>query len=368
MRTLTRAIILSVAAILLTACAGTNVVADKARRFDQATAAYDAGDYAAAYRIWRQLADENDLAAMRNAAHLLRKGQGVDKNPERALDYYTEAGRKGLVLAMANVAEMHMNGEGTLKDPEEAARWYTLAANGGLSIAMVRLAEMYEQGLGVRKDPERAREFYSRAAKNGFGPAQAKAQLPGPVSAPAPQARAAAVAPAASAAPAVPAPSLKSSALPSSVVSSPLVTDDQDRKANGRRGTPSAPAATPAAPLPPAPPIDAKAAAAMAPQDSQRFQAGLVAYQAGQATDAFKLWRGLAEKGVAEAQFRIADMFEYGRGVGRDPIEAYRWYKAASSVHEMASTAMARLGSQLTAAERAIAESMAIVPARSGNP
>jgi hypothetical protein len=235
---------------------------------------------------------------------------------------------------------------------------------------MVRLAEMYDQGLGVRKDPARAQELYARAAQNGFGPAQAKAQLPGPVSAPARPAAArvaAASAPVPAASVQPPPPILRSNALPSSVVSSPLVVDERDRRGSGRRERPAAPV-QPSAPPPPSPPLDPKTVASLSPQDSQRFQAGVVAFQAGQATDAFKLWRGLAEKGVAEAQFRIADMFEYGRGVGRDPIEAYRWYRAAASAHEMAAAAMTRLSAQLTAAERAIAESMAAGPARTGTP
>ena len=41
--------------------------------FDSGVAAYDAGDYAKAYQIWSSL-DDQDLAAMRNVAMMLRRG------------------------------------------------------------------------------------------------------------------------------------------------------------------------------------------------------------------------------------------------------------------------------------------------------
>jgi uncharacterized protein len=340
-------------AIVLTACAGSNVVADKARRFDQATAAYDAQDYAAAYAIWSQLADENDLAAMRNAAHLLRRGLGVEKNPGRALDLYTEAARKGLVLAMANVAEMHINGEGTLKDPEEAARWYALAANGGLSIAMVRLAEMLEQGNGVPKDPARARELYDRAIKNGYVPAQEKASYVGAQrgQAPAPARQASAL------------PVAARSAEPVSNRSrqSTPVIDEQDRRS---AATPPKRGVTPVSDRPPVAlePFDPAALAGLPEQDAQKLQAGWVAYQAGQTRDALKLWRSLADKGIVEAQLKVGSMFENGAGVNRDMIEAYRWYKLAAARSAPAAARVAALTTQMSPAERAIAESMAAAP------
>ena len=94
-------------AFSLSACA-TNIVAEKASRFDQGVAAYDVGDFAAAYRIWSELAREDDLAAMRNTAQLLRQGKGVDKDPKKAFDLYLEAAEKGLVTAMANVGDMYL--------------------------------------------------------------------------------------------------------------------------------------------------------------------------------------------------------------------------------------------------------------------
>ena len=129
-------------AFSLSACA-TNIVAEKASRFDQGVAAYDVGDFAAAYRIWSELAREDDLAAMRNTAQLLRQGKGVDKDPKKAFDLYLEAAEKGLVTAMANVGDMYLAGEGY--ESEEIADFAGLAsrhpwAAGAMAVFLFSLA------------------------------------------------------------------------------------------------------------------------------------------------------------------------------------------------------------------------------------
>ncbi len=67
--------------------------------FNQGVAAYDAGQYEDAYKIFHDLAEKDDLAAMRNVALMLRNGKGVEKDPDRALDWYERAAEAGLVTA-----------------------------------------------------------------------------------------------------------------------------------------------------------------------------------------------------------------------------------------------------------------------------
>ncbi len=51
--------------------------------FDTGVAAYDAGNYERAFKIWWDLQFE-DVAAMRNVAMMLRNGQGVQRDPRKA--------------------------------------------------------------------------------------------------------------------------------------------------------------------------------------------------------------------------------------------------------------------------------------------
>ena len=58
--------------------------------------------------------------------------------------------------------------------------------------------------------------------------------------------------------------------------------------------------------------------------------AGLAAYRAGDYTKAIELWRPLAEKGDAEAQYRIGTLFAEGRGVQRNDETAVSWFRRAA--------------------------------------
>lgn len=159
--------------------------AEVAARFDEGVAAYDEGDYARAYDIWLPLAQQDDLAAMRNVALLLRKGLGVERNPERALYFYERAAHGGLVSAQVNTAFMYLEGDGILQDYKTASFWFHAAAVAGVPVARYNLGVMYEKGLGVERDPARALAWYALAAQVGHEQAlqrltQLVPSLPGP--------------------------------------------------------------------------------------------------------------------------------------------------------------------------------------------
>jgi TPR repeat protein len=173
-----RQAMLLVACLVLSACA-TNIGSKRVSSFDEGVVAYDAGDFATAYRIWDELAREDDPAAMRNVAQLLRQGRGVEKDSKRAFRLYTEAAEKGLVTAMANLGDMYLAGEGTERNPQAAAAWYARAASAGLFVAQWKLAEMYENGTGVPVDKDRAQALLEHAARNGYVPAQERLKARG---------------------------------------------------------------------------------------------------------------------------------------------------------------------------------------------
>ncbi len=141
--------------------------AENKARFNEGVAAYDSGDFARAFEIWLPIAQENDLAAMRNVALLLREGKGVGKDPARALYFFERAGRSGLVSAQVNTAFMYLNGEGTAQDYKTASFWFHAAAVAGVPAARYNLGVLYERGLGVERDPARALAWYALAAQTG---------------------------------------------------------------------------------------------------------------------------------------------------------------------------------------------------------
>ena len=82
--------ILRILLVLLTMATAGAVRAQDGER-GGALAAFDAGDYAEAARIWRQRAAAGDTAAMVALAGLYEAGLGVPRDPDRALALYRAA-------------------------------------------------------------------------------------------------------------------------------------------------------------------------------------------------------------------------------------------------------------------------------------
>ncbi|MDQ7057842.1 MAG: tetratricopeptide repeat protein [Ghiorsea sp.] len=65
--------------------------------------------------------------------------------------------------------------------------------------------------------------------------------------------------------------------------------------------------------------------------DSDMMQLGNFAYQEKRYEDAFKWYENAANQGIAEAQFRLSQMYQKGEGVDKDETAATHWlFKAAS--------------------------------------
>ena len=135
--------------------------------FDAGVAAYDAGHYDQAYKIWSGIQNE-DLAAMRNMAMMLRKGQGVSKNPQKARQIYERAAKAGLVNAQADLADMLLHGEAGPPDPKRALPYLEAAAAANHPVAQYELAQLYETGELVPKNLTIARNLYVGAASRGI--------------------------------------------------------------------------------------------------------------------------------------------------------------------------------------------------------
>ena len=73
------------------------------------------------------------------------------------------------------------------------------------------------------------------------------------------------------------------------------------------------------------------------PAVAQDFYKGMFAARHGKYAAALKEWQPLAAKGHARAQYNIGFMYEEGRGVALDLIEATKWFrKAAEQGHSKA--------------------------------
>jgi TPR repeat protein len=157
---------LGACALLLAACAAPTHEEIQSS-FDAGLKDYDAGNYKAAYKTWGKI-DEYDLAALRNVALMLRKGQGVEKDPQTALKKMLQAADLGLITAQADAGEMIANGEAGPPDKAAAVPWLKRAADAGHPIAAFELGQIYEEGKAVPQDLKEACRLYRIGAGAGM--------------------------------------------------------------------------------------------------------------------------------------------------------------------------------------------------------
>ena len=64
---------------------------------------------------------------------------------------------------------------------------------------------------------------------------------------------------------------------------------------------------------------------------TDKFKDAVRTYDAGNYTQAIKLFKQLALKGDADAQHNLGVMYNYGQGVAQNYTEAVKWYKLAAA-------------------------------------
>ncbi len=234
--------------------------------------AYDNGDYAAALREWRPLAEQGNARAQANLGVMYENGLGVTQDDAEAVRWYRLAAEQGDAWAQFNLGVMYENGRGVTQDDAEAVRWYRLAAEQGDAKAQYNLGNMYRTGLGVPQDDAEAVRWYRLAAEQGNARAQANLGV---------------------------------------------------MYKNGRGVTQDDAEAV-------------RLYRLAAEQGDAWAQTNLgVMYENGRGVtqddaEAVRWFRLAAEQGHADAQYNLGWMYDTGRGVPQDDAEAVRWFRLAA--------------------------------------
>ncbi len=100
-------------------------------------------------------------------------GQFVEKDEDKALQWFLKAGKLGDANAQWSVGDIYKHGTKTMDpNPELSARWFRYAAHTEPNGRNLRsYGECLEEGFGVMMDPAEAAEYYERAI--GFGDIEA---------------------------------------------------------------------------------------------------------------------------------------------------------------------------------------------------
>ncbi len=83
-----------------------------AQDIHKSRAALERGDYAAALREWRPLAEQGDAVAQFNLGTMYQLGRGVRQNHAEAIKWYRLAAQRGHVVAQVSLGRMYDRGDG----------------------------------------------------------------------------------------------------------------------------------------------------------------------------------------------------------------------------------------------------------------
>jgi TPR repeat protein len=125
--------------------------------------AFESAEPLKAYRLLLPLADQGDKYAAYAVGELLLDGNGVPRDPPRALTYLRVAAAQDIPVAQERVAAAYYFGLYMVPDYALAAQWFERAARNGLGQAQGNLAHMYAVGQGVPRDETRARYWLEQA-------------------------------------------------------------------------------------------------------------------------------------------------------------------------------------------------------------
>ena len=136
------------------------------------SAYYLRGDYPAALREWRPLAEEGDARAQYYLGIMYANGEGVLENDRQAAYWFRKSAKQGNSQSQYHLGMMYANGEGVPEDDTQAVYWFRRSAKQGDARAQFNLGVMYEFGEGVPEDDRQAVNWYRQAAGQGHARAQ----------------------------------------------------------------------------------------------------------------------------------------------------------------------------------------------------
>jgi|SRR5277367_274389 len=99
--------------------------------FGAGLSAYQKGDYTAAAKEWRPLADQGDSRAQFNLGLLYVDGLGVPQDYTQAVNWFERSAAQDYVKAQLNLGAMYGGGKGVKRDYVQAYKWLNICAAKG---------------------------------------------------------------------------------------------------------------------------------------------------------------------------------------------------------------------------------------------
>ena len=124
-------------------------------------------------------AEQGDAEAQFQLARYYYWGWETERDPAKAVEWYTKAAEQGDVWAQINLGDMYYFGDFFEKDYSKAVEWYQKAAiqKKSMGLGQYKLGMCYLNGEGVPQDSKKAIKLFLKAAKKGYYDGQIKAQI-----------------------------------------------------------------------------------------------------------------------------------------------------------------------------------------------
>lgn len=120
----------------------------------------------------KSMAEKGNTRAQSHLGVMYYKGQGVPKDYQEAVKWFSKAAQQGYAEAQYNLGLMYADGQGVPQDYTEAVKWFSKAAEEGYASAQCNLGAMYANGIGITQNNEEAIKWYNKSAQQGDDEAQ----------------------------------------------------------------------------------------------------------------------------------------------------------------------------------------------------
>lgn len=132
-----------------------------------AWSALERGDYAAAEKLLKPIAEQGAAWAQVNLGLMYAQGQGVQEDITEAMKWFRAAAEQGEATAQHCLGMIYEEGRNIAPDYAAAATWYEKAADQGHLWAQRQLGLMHLRGQGIPLDNVQAYFWLGLAAASG---------------------------------------------------------------------------------------------------------------------------------------------------------------------------------------------------------
>ncbi len=109
-------------------------------------------------------AESGDTDAQNKLGFCYSAGEGVPKDEEEAVRWYTRAAQQGYAKAQYNLGLCYFSGNGVAREPYEAVKLWKMSAEQGFAEAQYRLGHFHKSGIELCVNDK---DYWKYATKTG---------------------------------------------------------------------------------------------------------------------------------------------------------------------------------------------------------